>query len=65
MLQQLPANGLEGHANGCGQAAQWPVLAAGMSKALFPQRTDSLHRQQHRGLTDPPPTQARLCGDLQ
>lgn len=39
MLQQLPAKGLKGHASGCGQAAQWPVLAAGMSKALFPQRT--------------------------
>lgn len=36
MLQQLP---VEGHASGCGQAAQWPVLAVGMSKALFAQRT--------------------------
>lgn len=61
--QQFPVKGLEGHASDCGQAAQWPVLAAGMSKALFPQRTACT--ASSRGVWQNPSAQARLCGDLQ
>lgn len=61
MLQQLPVKGPEGHASGCGQAAQWPVLAAGVSKALFPQRTS--RTACSTGVCQNP--QAGLCKDLQ